>query len=574
MTTNKSNKTNKTNKTKRFSIALAIAIMLATTPAVLNTPVVPKTTVYADTGAVVAYDNNKPVTFGNIKLEVKDGAVTEYVNNEEVKLTKSMVAYQAAIDTNSGATYVLWQSGSLYLYSYKYSGKNCSLVKIDSGVSELKTDGYYSGDTKHAYLSDEEVRNKLGISNGNNTNGNNTSGNNTSGNNTNGNNTSGNNTSGNNTSGNNTNGNNTSGNNTSGNNTNGNNTSGNTTTSTTGVKLVGDSTVIYTVESKDIVISTGEKVSEVAETDGVVYIRYASGTIKKCKAPTMMSTTVSLDTVTTTSTSFYKENGKVVGYYESGIKKQFNSNNSSATTNNLYVSIQNGKATLFVFENGNISKQIDLLDKGADGVWKDSNGTYYIRSGKVLYIYNYSVQKDNTKVILVPIEKNLKDVVESDGLFRGYTTETSNIMQNPWTLEQVKTAVYLTSNNTTTTSNTTENKTTTTTTSKTKYVVKHKKGSKTWYLKDTKTGKVVDKFEKGKNVIYFHGWKYSYKSAWWNEKGNLILRNGKITKVLNRKNGKGKTISSKTKTVITDEKAKFAMCVETTNGKFIDIRNK
>lgn len=539
MTTNKSNKTNKTNKTKRFSIALAIAIMLATTPAVLNTPVVPKTTVYADTGAVVAYDNNKPVTFGNIKLEVKDGAVTEYVNNEEVKLTKSMVAYQAAIDTNSGATYVLWQSGSLYLYSYKYSGKNCSLVKIDSGVSELKTDGYYSGDTKHAYLSDEEVRNKLGISNGNNTNGNNTSGNNTSG-----------------------------------NNTNGNNTSGNTTTSTTGVKLVGDSTVIYTVESKDIVISTGEKVSEVAETDGVVYIRYASGTIKKCKAPTMMSTTVSLDTVTTTSTSFYKENGKVVGYYESGIKKQFNSNNSSATTNNLYVSIQNGKATLFVFENGNISKQIDLLDKGADGVWKDSNGTYYIRSGKVLYIYNYSVQKDNTKVILVPIEKNLKDVVESDGLFRGYTTETSNIMQNPWTLEQVKTAVYLTSNNTTTTSNTTENKTTTTTTSKTKYVVKHKKGSKTWYLKDTKTGKVVDKFEKGKNVIYFHGWKYSYKSAWWNEKGNLILRNGKITKVLNRKNGKGKTISSKTKTVITEEKAKFAMCVETTNGKFIDIRNK
>lgn len=539
MTTNKSNKTNKTNKTKRFSIALAIAIMLATTPAVLNTPVVPKTTVYADTGAVVAYDNNKPVTFGNIKLEVKDGAVTEYVNNEEVKLTKSMVAYQAAIDTNSGATYVLWQSGSLYLYSYKYSGKNCSLVKIDSGVSELKTDGYYSGDTKHAYLSDEEVRNKLGISNGNNTNGNNTSGNNTSG-----------------------------------NNTNGNNTSGNTTTSTTGVKLVGDSTVIYTVESKDIVISTGEKVSEVAETDGVVYIRYASGTIKKCKAPTMMYTTVSLDTVTTTSTSFYKENGKVVGYYESGIKKQFNSNNSSATTNNLYVSIQNGKATLFVFENGNISKQIDLLDKGADGVWKDSNGTYYIRSGKVLYIYNYSVQKDNTKVILVPIEKNLKDVVESDGLFRGYTTETSNIMQNPWTLEQVKTAVYLTSNNTTTTSNTTENKTTTTTTSKTKYVVKHKKGSKTWYLKDTKTGKVVDKFEKGKNVIYFHGWKYSYKSAWWNEKGNLILRNGKITKVLNRKNGKGKTISSKTKTVITEEKAKFAMCVETTNGKFIDIRNK
>ena len=534
MTTNKSNKTNKTNKTKRFSIALAIAIMLATTPAVLNTTVVPKTTVYADTGAVVAYDNNKPVTFGNIKLEVKDGAVTEYVNNEEVKLTKSMVAYQAAIDTNSGATYVLWQSGSLYLYSYKYSGKNCSLVKIDSGVSELKTDGYYSGDTKHAYLSDEEVRNKLGISNGNNTNGNNTSGNNTSG----------------------------------------NNTSGNTTTSTTGVKLVGDSTVIYTVESKDIVISTGEKVSEVAETDGVVYIRYASGTIKKCKAPTMMSTTVSLDTVTTTSTSFYKENGKVVGYYESGIKKQFNSNNSSATTNNLYVSIQNGKATLFVFENGNISKQIDLLDKGADGVWKDSNGTYYIRSGKVLYIYNYSVQKDNTTVILVPIEKNLKDVVESDGLFRGYTTETSNIMQNPWTLEQVKTAVYLTSNNTTTTSNTTENKTTTTTTSKTKYVVKHKKGSKTWYLKDTKTGKVVDKFEKGKNVIYFHGWKYSYKSAWWNEKGNLILRNGKITKVLNRKNGKGKTISSKTKTVITEEKAKFAMCVETTNGKFIDIRNK
>ena len=505
----------KTTVAKRFGAILLVALMLVT--------VVPNTTmVYAAANAVVAEDNKELQTLGNITIQVSNGAVKETVGGVEIDVNGASVASAAAVDEN-GATYVLWLSGNLYLYSYKYQGKNGDSVKIASGVSELKADGYYSGNIRHNYLTDSEVKEKLGITNNGNNAGNNNSNNNGSNNNNN----------------------------------------------TNGLKLIGDSTVIYTIGNQDVIISNDKKVAEVAETDGVVYIRYANGgSIKKCKAPTSTSTTVSLDTVTTTSTSFYKENGKVVGYYENGTNKLFNSNNnSSVTTNsNVYASIQSGKATLFIFENGNITKTVDLLDKGADGIWKDSNGTFYIKSGKTLYVYNYSVQKDNAKVILVPIEKNLKDVIASNGTFLGYTTEGSAVMQKAWSLDQVKAAIYVANINNSNTNNSNSN-----TNTSVVYASRVDKDGVYTYLYNSK-GEMVDYFKLSKGKLIYHGWVIkNVSSAYFNKKGNLIIKikKTKTLKSINHNSMVLKTITKYTKKIRTS--SGFAIYVVKTNGNKVNL---
>lgn len=505
----------KTTVAKRFGAILLVALMLVT--------VVPNTTmVYAAANAVVAEDNKELQTLGNITIQVSNGAVKETVGGVEIDVNGASVASAAAVDEN-GATYVLWLSGNLYLYSYKYQGKNGDSVKIASGVSELKADGYYSGNIRHNYLTDSEVKEKLGITNNGNNAGNNNSNNNGSNNNNN----------------------------------------------TNGLKLIGDSTVIYTIGNQDVILSNDKKVAEVVETDGFVYIRYANGgSIKKCKAPTSTSTTVSLDTVTTTSTSFYKENGKVVGYYENGSKKLFNSNNnnSSTTTNDVYPSIQNGKLTLYIFRNGNISKTIVLLDKDAEGIWKDSNGTYYIKSGKTLYVYNYSIQKDNAKVILVPIEKNLKDVIASNGTFLGYTTEGSAVMQKAWSLDQVKAAIYVANINNSNTNNSNSN-----TNTSVVYASRVDKDGVYTYLYNSK-GEMVDYFKLSKGKLIYHGWVIkNVSSAYFNKKGNLIIKikKTKTLKSINHNSMVLKTITKYTKKIRTS--SGFAIYVVKTNGNKVNL---
>ena len=504
----------KTTVAKRFGAILLVALMLVT--------VVPNTTmVYAAANAVVAEDNKELQTLGNITIQVSNGAVKETVGGVEIDVNGASVASAAAVDEN-GATYVLWLSGNLYLYSYKYQGKNGDSVKIASGVSELKADGYYSGNIRHNYLTDSEVKEKLGITNNGNNAGNNNSNNNGSNNNNN----------------------------------------------TNGLKLIGDSTVIYTIGNQDVILSNDKKVAEVAETDGVVYIRYTRGTIKNCKVPTSTSTTVSLDTVTTNSTAFYKENGKVVGYYENGTNKLFNSNNnSSVTTNsNVYASIQSGKATLFIFENGNITKTVDLLDKGADGIWKDSNGTCYIKSGKTLYVYNYSVQKDNAKVILVPIEKNLKDTIVSNGVFLGYTTESSAIMQKAWSLDQVKAAIYVANNtNTNSNSNTSNNANTSVV-----YASKIEEDGAYTYLLNSE-GKRVDYFKFSNGTLTYHGKdRKNISRVYWNKNGNLIIKmkKSKKTNCINHISN-SLTVTKYTKKLQT--RSGFATYVVKTTGTKINL---
>lgn len=505
----------KTTVAKRFGAILLVALMLVT--------VVPNTTmVYAAANAVVAEDNKELQTLGNITIQVSNGAVKETVGGVEIDVNGASVASAAAVDEN-GATYVLWLSGNLYLYSYKYQGKNGDSVKIASGVSELKADGYYSGNIRHNYLTDSEVKEKLGITNNGNNAGNNNSNNNGSNNNNN----------------------------------------------TNGLKLIGDSTVIYTIGNQDVILSNDKKVAEVAETDGVVYIRYTRGTIKNCKVPTSTSTTVSLDTVTTNSTAFYKENGKVVGYYENGTNKLFNSNNnSSVTTNsNVYASIQSGKATLFIFENGNITKTVDLLDKGADGIWKDSNGTCYVKSGKTLYVYNYSVQKDNAKVILVPIEKNLKDTIVSNGVFLGYTTESSAIMQKAWSLDQVKAAIYVANNtNTNSNSNTSNNANTSVV-----YASKIEEDGAYTYLLNSE-GKRVDYFKFSNGTLTYHGKdRKNISRVYWNKNGNLIIKmkKSKKTNCINHISNSLKTVTKYTKKLQT--RSGFATYVVKTTGTKINL---
>lgn len=501
---------NRTTIAKRFWAILLVALMLVT--AIPNT-----TMVYAATNVVVAEDNGKSQTLGNITIQVSKGALEEKVGGVTIPIDRENVVSAAAVDEN-GATYILWRSGNLYLYSYKYQGKNGESVKIASEISEIKTDGYYSGNKKFNYLTDSEVKEKLGITD--NSNGNN-------------------------------------------------NNNGSNNTTTNGLKLLGDSIVIYTVGNQDVIISTGQQVAEVAETDGVVYIRYANGgSIKKCKAPTSTSTTVSLDTVTTTSTSFYKENGKVFGYYENGSKKLFNSNNnnSSTTTNDVYPSIQNGKLTLYIFENGNISKTIVLLDKDAEGIWKDSNGTYYIKSGKTLYVYNYSIQKDNAKVILVPIEKNLKDVIASNGTFLGYTTEGSAVMQKAWSLDQVKAAIYVANINNSNTNNSNSN-----TNTSVVYASRVDKDGVYTYLYNSK-GEMVDYFKLSKGKLIYHGWVIKNVScAYFNKKGNLIIKikKTKTLKSINHNSMVLKTITKYTKKIRTS--SDFATYVVKTNGNKVNL---
>lgn len=383
----------KTTVAKRFRAILLVALMLVT--------VVPNTTmVYAAANAVVAEDNGKLQTLGNITIQVSNGAVKETVGGVEVDVNGTSVASAAAVDEN-GATYILWLSGNLYLYSYKYQGKNGDSVKIASGVSELKADGYYSGNIRHNYLTDSEVKEKLGITDNNN-NGNN--GNNS--------------------------------------NNNGNNTSNNK----IGAYMVGNDIVFYNDGINTYPLSIGQTVSEIAESNGVVYIRYPNGEIKSWA--TSNKTNLNLNTVAVNARSIYKVNGIVAGYYDMNgkISSFTNSANASETQ---YLNFQNGKVMLLIMQNGNIVKAYTLSDKNNKWASQDANNTCYVRKDNGdLYIWNYDLQKTESSVKLIKIASNVKDAIETKSnndkkLLIGYTIEGSSAMQQALKLDDVKIKVAM-----------------------------------------------------------------------------------------------------------------------------------
>lgn len=383
----------KTTVAKRFGAVLLAVLMLVA--AVPNT-----TTVYAATNVVVARNNEEPKTLGNITIQVSNAAVNEKVGNEDIPINGMNVATAAAVDEN-GATYVLWLSGTLYLYSYKYQGKNGDSVPIAYGVDEIKEDGYYSGKTRYNYLTDSEVKQKLGITDNNN-NGNN--GNNS--------------------------------------NNNGNNTSNNK----IGAYMVGNDIVFYNDGINTYPLSIGQTVSEIAESNGVVYIRYPNGEIKSWA--TSNKTNLNLNTVAVNARSIYKVNGIVAGYYDKNgkISSFTNSANASETQ---YLNFQNGKVMLLIMQNGNIVKAYTLSDKNNKWASQDANNTCYVRKDNGdLYIWNYDLQKTESSVKLIKIASNVKDAIETKSnndkkLLIGYTIEGSSAMQQALKLDDVKIKVAM-----------------------------------------------------------------------------------------------------------------------------------
>ena len=279
--------------------------------------------------------------------------------------------------------------------------------------------------------------------NGSNNNGSNNNGN--SGSNNNGSNNNGN--SGSNNNGSNNNGNSGSNNNGSSNNGNNSNNNGNNTSNNKiGAYMVGNDIVFYNDGINTYPLSIGQTVSEIAESNGVVYIRYPNGEIKSWA--TSNKTNLNLNTVAVNARSIYKVNGIVAGYYDMNgkISSFTNSANASETQ---YLNFQNGKVMLLIMQNGNIVKAYTLSDKNNKWASQDANNTCYVRKDNGdLYIWNYDLQKTESSVKLIKIASNVKDAIETKSnndkkLLIGYTIEGSSAMQQALKLDDVKIKVAM-----------------------------------------------------------------------------------------------------------------------------------
>ena len=204
-----------TRKNKFLATLLLVAVLLTTLPA----------TAFAGT-----------ITKGDKTLSITDGQAVLTVNGSDYKLTKYFVTTDGVID-DIGTVYLTVKGGYLYFYSYKYQGKNVDLTLLASKVTVLTKSGYGTESGHYNFLTEEEVKSKLGINN--------------------------------------------SSNNGSNNNNSGNNSSNNNNTTSTGVYAVGNNTVLYNDGTKTYILSQGQVVDEVWNIDKVAYIRFVNGDIKK-----------------------------------------------------------------------------------------------------------------------------------------------------------------------------------------------------------------------------------------------------------------------------------------------------
>ena len=141
-----------TRKNKFLATLLLVAVLLTTLPA----------TAFAGT-----------ITKGNQTLAITNGQAVLTADGSNYQLTKSLVTKDGVID-NVGTTYLMWMNGSLYFYNYKLQGKDVKLTFLASGVTALTESGYETASGHHNFLTEEEVKSKLGIiNNGTNNNGNN-----------------------------------------------------------------------------------------------------------------------------------------------------------------------------------------------------------------------------------------------------------------------------------------------------------------------------------------------------------------------------------------------------------------
>lgn len=431
-----------------------------------------------------------------------------------------------------GTVYLTVKGGNLYFCSYKYQGKNVDLIFLASGVTVLTETGYGTESGHNNFLTEEEVKSKLGISN----NGTNNNGNN--------------------------------GNNSNNNNGNTNNTSN----QKKGVYLVGSNTVLYGDGTNTYVLSNGKNVGEVAESNGTVYIRYTDGTIQTWKTASKGSTVV-LTTIATSAKSLAKDsNGNVTGYITNDGKSVNFSSNNTTTNSSQYLAVQNGQATLLIWENNNISKTYSLASKDVVWGYQDSNKTCYLKKQDgSLWIWNYDLQKLDSKINLLKIDSKVKEAIVPNKFIVGYTVDGNSTMKYPWSLDQVKVAIAIDSANSTTTKNNTNNNNTSTNTSK-EYIVVHDSGSELYYLEDSKSHEIVDEFRFKNNIVYYHGKKYKATEVWFNgKKGRIIIRNKKVTQVVIKvgKKQKVKDVSRITKSIVIAKGA--AKTLIKTNGNTIKL---
>lgn len=496
-----------TRKNKFLATLLLIVVLLTTLP----------TAAFAGT-----------ITKGNQTLSITEGLAALTVDGNEYKLTKPLVTTDGVID-NIGTVYLTVKGGNLYFCSYKYQGKNVDLIFLASGVTVLTETGYGTESGHNNFLTEEEVKSKLGISN----NGTNNNGNN--------------------------------GNNSNNNNGNTNNTSN----QKKGVYLVGSNTVLYGDGTNTYVLSNGKNVGEVAESNGTVYIRYTDGTIQTWKTASKGSTVV-LTTIATSAKSLTKDsNGNVTGYITNdGKSVNFSSNN---TTSNLsqYLVVQNGQATLLIWENNNISKTYSLASKDVVWGYQDSNRTCYLKmQDESLWIWNYDLQKLDSKINLLKIDSKVKEAIVPNKFIVGYTVDGNSTMKYPWSLDQVKVAIALNSANSTTNNNTNN----TNNTNKTVvYASRVDKDGSYTYLYNSK-GEMVDYFKLSKGKLIYHGWVIkNVSSAYFNKKGNLIIKikKTKTLKSINHNSMVLKTITKYTKKIRTS--SGFAIYVVKTNGNKVNL---
>ena len=496
-----------TRKNKFLATLLLVAVLLTTLPA----------TAFAGT-----------ITKGNQTLSITEGLAALTVDGNEYKLTKPLVTTDGVID-NIGTVYLTVKGGNLYFCSYKYQGKNVDLIFLASGVTVLTETGYGTESGHHNFLTEEEVKSKLGISN----NGTNNNGNNS-------------------------------------NNNNGN--TNNTSNQKKGVYLVGSNTVLYGDGTNTYVLSNGKNVGEVAESNGTVYIRYTDGTIQTWKTASKGSTVV-LTTIATSAKSLTKDsNGNVTGYITNDGKSVNFLSNNTTTNSSQYLAVQNGQATLLIWENNNISKTYSLASKDVVWGYQDSNRTCYLKmQDESLWIWNYDLQKLDSKINLLKIDSKVKEAIVPNKFIVGYTVDGNSTMKSPWSLDQVKVAIALNSANFTTTKNNTNNNNTSTNTSK-EYIVVHDSGSELYYLEDSKSHEIVDEFRFKNNIVYYHGKKYKATEVWFNgKKGRIIIRNKKVTQVVIKvgKKQKVKDVSRITKSIVIAKGA--AKTLIKTNGNTIKL---
>ena len=500
-------KTKTTRKNKFLATLLLIAVLLTTLP----------TSAFAGT-----------ITKGNQTLAITEGQAVLTVDGNNYQLTKSLVTKDGVID-NVGTTYLMWMNGSLYFYNYKLQGKDVKLTFLASGVTALTESGYETTSGHNNFLTEEEVKSKLGISN----NGTNNNGNN--------------------------------GNNSNNNNGNTNNTSN----QKKGVYLVGSNTVLYGDGNNTYVLSNGKSVGEVAESNGTVYIRYTDGTIQTWKTASKGSTVV-LTTIATSARSLAKDsNGNVTGYITNDGKSVNFLSNNTTTNSSQYLAVQNGQATLLIWENNNISKTYSLASKDVVWGYQDSNKTCYLKKQDgSLWVWNYDLQKSDSKMNLLKVDSKVKDAIVFNNLIIGYTVDGNSTMKNTWSLDQVKVAIALNSANSTTNSNTNS---TNNTNKPVVYASRVDKDGEYTYLYNSK-GKMVDYFKLSKGKLIYHGWVIkNVSSAYFNKKGNLIIKikKTKTLKSINHNSMVLKTITKYTKKIRTS--SGFAIYVVKTNGDKVNL---